>query len=98
MGILEHMKTHHSGGLVPKATTSKQGHGNKPLAKKKKQKEGLNVETGGDKEVPTPTEERKQRKQDTLEGISRTLGELVDSPRYEDIASHWPGSLALSSV
>ena len=43
------------------------------------------METGGDKEVPTPSEERRQRKQDTLEGISRTLGEFVDSPRYEDI-------------
>ena len=59
MGILEHIKTHHGGGLAPKATTSKVGHGNKPLAKKKKQKEGLNVETGGDKEVPTPSEERR---------------------------------------
>ena len=38
MGILEHIKTHHGGGLAPKATTSKVGHGNKPLAKKKKQK------------------------------------------------------------
>ena len=75
MGILEHIKTHHGGGLAPKATTSKVGHGNKPLAKKKKQKEGLNVEPAGDKEVPAPSEERKQRKQATLEDISRTLGE-----------------------
>ena len=66
MGILEHLKTKHGAGLVPKATTPSVGHGNKPLAKKKKQKEGLNVETGGDKEVPTTSEERRQRKQDTL--------------------------------
>ena len=43
------------------------------------------METGGDKEVPTPSEERKQRKQATLEDISRTLGEYVASPRYEDV-------------
>ena len=88
MGILDHMKTHHGGGMASKAPTSKLGHGNRPLAKNKRQKEGLNMETGGDKEVSTPSEERKQRKQDSLEMISRTLGKFVSSPK---IRGRWAG-------
>ena len=70
--------------MASKTPTSKLGHGNRPLAKNKRQKEGLNREPGREKEVSAPSEVMRQKKQDTLGSISRTLGKFVNSPKYED--------------
>ena len=82
MGILDHLSTYHGGGKVPKTPASNLGYENSPLVKNKRQKEGLHREPGKGKGVPTPSEELKQNKQDTLRSISRKLGRFVNSPRY----------------